>query len=171
MHGAPFARAGGDARILRIASPHAHGARRQICDGHPPADRRIAATDLTANPLVAPPSAGHHRRETTRRKPMYAPVRQLQSLSSSAKHIARPKSAPATGTQSPPPRHKLALLTWLGAYPVITVILALLGPAIVQWPLALRTLVLSVLMVVTLTWLVMPGLTRVLRPWLSRPAR
>jgi hypothetical protein len=53
---------------------------------------------------------------------------------------------------------------------VITLILALLGPAIVQWPLALRTLVMSVLMVVTLTWLVMPGLTRVLRPWLSRPA-
>jgi antibiotic biosynthesis monooxygenase (ABM) superfamily enzyme len=69
--------------------------------------------------------------------------------------------------KSTPSRHKLALLTWLGAYPVITVILALLGPAIVTWPLALRTLVLSVLMVVTLTWLVMPALTRVLRPWLA----
>jgi len=73
--------------------------------------------------------------------------------------------------KSPPPRHKLALLTWLGAYPVITLIFALLGPAIVSWPLALRTLVLSVLMVISLTWLVMPGLTRVLGPWLSRPAR
>ena len=73
--------------------------------------------------------------------------------------------------QSGPPRHKLALVTWLGAYPVITLILALLGPALVSWPLALRTLMLSVLMVVALTWLVMPSLTRVLRPWLSRPAR
>jgi uncharacterized protein len=68
---------------------------------------------------------------------------------------------------SSPPRHKLALLTWLGAYPVITLILALLGPAIVEWPLALRTLVLSVLMVATLTWVVMPALTRALRPWLA----
>jgi antibiotic biosynthesis monooxygenase (ABM) superfamily enzyme len=84
--------------------------------------------------------------------PMYPPVRQLKTL----------KPRP---TQ--PPRHKLALLTWLGAYPVITLILALLGPALVAWPLALRTLVLSVLMVVTLTWLVMPALTRALRSWLS----
>jgi uncharacterized protein len=37
-------------------------------------------------------------------------------------------------------------------------------------PLALRTLVLSVLMVVTLTWLVMPALTRALRSWLSPSA-
>jgi uncharacterized protein len=76
-----------------------------------------------------------------------------------------------TSMQSAPPRHKLALLTWLGAYPVITAILALLGPKMVSWPLALRTLGLSVLMVTTLTWLVMPSLTRALRGWLSRPAR
>ena len=86
---------------------------------------------------------------------MYPPVRQLKTL----------KPAP---TQ--PPRHKLALLTWLGAYPVITIILAVLGPALISWPLALRTLVLSVLMVVTLTWLVMPALTRALRSWLSPSA-
>jgi uncharacterized protein len=69
-----------------------------------------------------------------------------------------------------PPRHKLALLTWLGAYPVITAIIALLGPAMVSWPLALRTLVLSILMVGTLTWVVMPSLTRLLRGWLVKPA-
>jgi len=68
-----------------------------------------------------------------------------------------------------PPRYKLALLTWGAAYPVITVILALLGPEMANWPLGLRTLVVSVLMVATLTWLVMPGLTRLLRSWL-RPA-
>jgi antibiotic biosynthesis monooxygenase (ABM) superfamily enzyme len=68
-----------------------------------------------------------------------------------------------------PPRYKLALLTWAAAYPVITVILALLGPEMAEWPLGLRTLVLSLLMVATLTWLLMPGLTRLLRRWL-RPA-
>lgn len=72
--------------------------------------------------------------------------------------------------KSGPPRHRMALLTWLGAYPVITLILALLGPALVAWPLALRTLVLSVLMVIALTWLVMPALTRVFRLWLRPPA-
>jgi antibiotic biosynthesis monooxygenase (ABM) superfamily enzyme len=66
-----------------------------------------------------------------------------------------------------PPRYKLALLTWAGAYALITLILALLGPAMASWPLVLRTLVLSVTMVVALTWLVMPRLTRLCRPWLS----
>ena len=38
-------------------------------------------------------------------------------------------------------------------------------------PLALRTLILSATMVVALTWLIMPRLTRVFRPWLGAGAR
>lgn len=68
-----------------------------------------------------------------------------------------------------PPRYKLALLTWAGAYTVITLILAVLGPVMAPWPLPLRTLLLSVLMVVTMTWLVMPSLTRLGRGWLMSP--
>ena len=68
-----------------------------------------------------------------------------------------------------PPRHRQALLTWVAAYPVITVILAVLGPEIARWPLALRTLVISVLMVGALTWVIMPALMRVAGRWL-RPA-
>jgi antibiotic biosynthesis monooxygenase (ABM) superfamily enzyme len=65
-----------------------------------------------------------------------------------------------------PPRYKLALLTWAGAYSVITAILAVLGPLMATWPLMLRTLLLSVLMVVAMTWLVIPSLTRLFRSWL-----
>jgi len=65
------------------------------------------------------------------------------------------------------PRHKLTLLTWAGAYAVITAILATLGPALASWPLVLRTLVLSVLMVGALTWLIMPALTRLFHAWLA----
>jgi len=68
---------------------------------------------------------------------------------------------------SAPPRYKLALLSWAGAYTVITTILALLGPVMATWPLLLRTLLLSVLMVVAMTWLVVPGLTRLFRRWLA----
>ena len=64
-------------------------------------------------------------------------------------------------------RYKLAVVTWAGAYAVITAALAVLGPTIASWPLPLRTLVLSVLMVSTLTWLVMPVLTRFLGGWLA----
>jgi antibiotic biosynthesis monooxygenase (ABM) superfamily enzyme len=66
-----------------------------------------------------------------------------------------------------PPRYKVALLTWAGAYVLITLIFALVGPAMASWPLALRTLVVSATMVVALTWLVMPRLTRVFGAWLS----
>jgi len=69
--------------------------------------------------------------------------------------------------QTAPPRYKLALLTWVGAYAVITTILAVLGPFVAAWPLPLQTLLISVLMVLTLTWLVIPTLTRLFRGWLT----
>jgi antibiotic biosynthesis monooxygenase (ABM) superfamily enzyme len=65
------------------------------------------------------------------------------------------------------PRYKLALLTWVAAYALITTFLALLGPTIADWPLALRTLVLSVTMVAALTWVIMPRLVKLFRPWLA----
>ena|SRR5215211_4840982 len=74
-----------------------------------------------------------------------------------------------------PPRYKMALLTWVGAYAAITVILDRLGPMMATWPLMARTLVISVLMVLTLTWVLIPLLTRLFRGWLvsgsDRPAK
>jgi len=95
---------------------------------------------------------------------MYPPVRQLPTRR--RRYPApRPNGAPAG-----PPRYKLAVLTWAGAYVVITVMLALLGPVFASWPLVLRTFVLSVTMVVALTWVVMPRLTRLFGGWLqARP--
>jgi antibiotic biosynthesis monooxygenase (ABM) superfamily enzyme len=60
----------------------------------------------------------------------------------------------------------MALLTWLGAYPVITIALGVLGPITTAWPLPLRTLLISGLMVAALTWGVLPALTYALRGWL-----
>jgi uncharacterized protein len=78
----------------------------------------------------------------------------------------------ATPAPNPtPPRYKLALLTWGGAYGVITLILAVLGPSIQDWPLPLRTLLISVLMVTTLTWVILPTLVRLFRPWLAPASR
>jgi uncharacterized protein len=65
------------------------------------------------------------------------------------------------------PRYKMALLTWVGAWSLITLILWALGPVMATWPLVLRTLVLSVLMVVGMTWLVIPYLTRAFAGWLA----
>lgn len=75
-----------------------------------------------------------------------------------------------TRAPAQPPRYKLALLTWIGVYPIITLLLAALGPATAAWPLPLRTLLLTAVMVPTLTWLVVPALTRFFRAWLARPS-
>jgi antibiotic biosynthesis monooxygenase (ABM) superfamily enzyme len=80
--------------------------------------------------------------------------------------MSTPKQADA-GSQARPPRHKMALLTWAGAWAMITLILKALGPATVTWPLALRTLLISVLMVLALTWVVIPTLTRLFAGWLA----
>jgi antibiotic biosynthesis monooxygenase (ABM) superfamily enzyme len=74
---------------------------------------------------------------------------------------------PAAGPRVPPPRHKMALLTWAGAWAMITLILLVLGPVMETWPLPLRTLAISVLMVLALTWVVIPNLTRVFAGWLA----
>ena len=84
-------------------------------------------------------------------------------------HVAihRADSKASGSAAAAAPRFKLAVLTWVSAYALITTFLALLGPSIAGWPLALRTLVLSVTMVSTLTWIIMPRLTRLFRPWLA----
>jgi len=81
-----------------------------------------------------------------------------------------PEPRPSRSDEQPassPPRYKLALLTWAGAYVVITLILVVLGPAMEPWPLPLRTLLISGLMVAALTWTVIPLLTRLFRGWLT----
>ena len=65
-------------------------------------------------------------------------------------------------------RAKLALLTWAGAYAVILLVLAVGGPAMAGWPLAVRALVVSGLMVAAMTWVIAPVVTRLLRGWLLR---
>jgi antibiotic biosynthesis monooxygenase (ABM) superfamily enzyme len=61
----------------------------------------------------------------------------------------------------------MALLTWAGAWAMITLILSVVGPLIATWALPLQTLVISALMVLALTWVVIPTLTRVFASWLS----
>ncbi|HMP02252.1 MAG TPA: antibiotic biosynthesis monooxygenase [Gemmatales bacterium] len=71
--------------------------------------------------------------------------------------------------QAPPPRWKMAIVTWLGVFPAVLLWSSLLPPVLSRWPsLAVLALV-NVFVVVTLTWGVMPLLTRVFAGWLHRP--
>ncbi|MFJ5548800.1 hypothetical protein [Streptomyces sp. NPDC093225] len=61
---------------------------------------------------------------------------------------------------SAPGAHRRALLTWLAVYPVITAVLAVLGPALAGLPLPLRSLVLTALVVPVVVYLVLPCYAR-----------
>jgi len=68
---------------------------------------------------------------------------------------------------SPPPRWKMAVVTFAGVY-VITLCLTLtLGVALRGWPLPIANAVFNIAVVAALTWAVMPWLTHLLRGWLN----
>jgi antibiotic biosynthesis monooxygenase (ABM) superfamily enzyme len=69
-------------------------------------------------------------------------------------------------TQAPPPRWKVAVVTWLGIFPTVYLLFLLLGDVLAPWPLLPRIMVITVLVVTLMTWLVAPQLTRLLKPWL-----
>lgn len=74
---------------------------------------------------------------------------------------------PGRPTINPPPRWKMALMTWFAIYPLVTGVSyglnAVLGA---DFPPPLRTLLMSAMLVTLMTWVVMPRLTRVFYRWL-----
>ena len=70
----------------------------------------------------------------------------------------------------PPPVWKVACSVLLGLYPVTLLNMRVLGPQLAGLPLPLRALVTTAVLVILMTWVVMPLVTRALKPWLY-PAR
>jgi antibiotic biosynthesis monooxygenase (ABM) superfamily enzyme len=66
----------------------------------------------------------------------------------------------------PPPPYKMALLTWLTIFPLITGVVIVLGPLIAGIPLVPRLGITTAVTVPLMTWVVMPRITRALRGWL-----
>jgi antibiotic biosynthesis monooxygenase (ABM) superfamily enzyme len=66
----------------------------------------------------------------------------------------------------PPPPYKMALLTWITIFPLITGVVIVLGPLIAGLPLVPRLGLTTAVTVPLMTWIVMPRITRVLRGWL-----
>ena len=61
----------------------------------------------------------------------------------------------------------MAIATYLGVVPVIMTLALTLGPLIRPWNFVLYNLVFNACVVVLLTWVVMPLITRALRGWLQ----
>jgi antibiotic biosynthesis monooxygenase (ABM) superfamily enzyme len=73
---------------------------------------------------------------------------------------------PGQAGMAPPPPYKMALLTWITIFPLITAIVAITGPMLKDLPLAVRLGITTALTVPLMTWVVMPRVTRLLRGWL-----
>lgn len=65
-----------------------------------------------------------------------------------------------------PPRYKMALVTWLGVFVTLAVLSRLLSPILSGLPILLNQLITTGLVVLVLTYLVMPRLTKLFKKWL-----
>ncbi|MBS0347630.1 MAG: antibiotic biosynthesis monooxygenase [Proteobacteria bacterium] len=68
-----------------------------------------------------------------------------------------------------PPRARMALVTWMGIFPTVSLVLWLIEPLLRPYlPFLPKVALLTGLIVVTMTWVVMPRLTRMMRGFLNR---
>jgi len=71
----------------------------------------------------------------------------------------------------PPPRWKMWLISLLAIYPLVLAFLVWVSPHITRWPLALRAATLPLVVLTLMTFVIMPNVTRALRPWLAAGRR
>ena len=74
---------------------------------------------------------------------------------------------PAASTKLPPARWKMAIVTWMGIFPLALLMSYTVAPLLSPWiyPL-LVTMVSTALITVAMTWLVMPNLVPLFASWL-----
>ncbi len=93
----------------------------------------------------------------------------------SGPHAQPPADGPASGhphhRPSAPCRFRITLAASLGAYPVITLILYLLGPATEGWAVWQKTLAIVPVMVPAMVFGIIPAVHRFAGPWLRPRVR
>ena len=73
---------------------------------------------------------------------------------------------PAQPGAAAPPPYKMALVTWVTIFPLITLVVVASAPLLRRLPLVPRLAVTTLVTVSLMTWVVMPRVTRLLRRWL-----
>ena len=73
---------------------------------------------------------------------------------------------PSKPGEPAPPRYKMAIVTWLAVFPLVTVIFTLFGNWLNLLPTLVRTLVFTTVMVTLMTYVIMPRMTRLFSFWL-----
>jgi uncharacterized protein len=73
---------------------------------------------------------------------------------------------PGHNPVKPPPKHKMAMVSWLGLYPAVTLVFLLFGGLLEQVPLLLRTLIVTAVVMFLMSYVIMPHMTRWFSFWL-----
>jgi len=67
---------------------------------------------------------------------------------------------------TPPPRYKMTMVTWLAVFPLITFISLVLKQPLSTLPLVLRVAIITAIAVPTMTYLLMPQMSKLFSGWL-----
>lgn len=73
---------------------------------------------------------------------------------------------PGQNPVKPPPKWKMTIVSWLALYPAVTLVFVLFGDLLASVPLLLRTLVVTVVVMLLMTYVLMPRMTRWFSFWL-----
>jgi hypothetical protein len=73
---------------------------------------------------------------------------------------------PGHNPVKPPPKYKMTFVSWLALYPTVTLIFLLFGDLLAQVPLLLRTMLITAVVMVAMSYLLMPRFTRWFAFWL-----
>lgn len=65
-------------------------------------------------------------------------------------------------------QHKRAFLVWLAIYPLITVLFYLLGDFLIQFPIPIRTLILTGIAVPIVAYVILPFYNKIFAKWLNK---
>ena len=76
-----------------------------------------------------------------------------------------PTTIPAS---SPPPKWKMTVVSWLGIFPTVSLMLWLVAPLLASWPFLIRSAVFTALVALAMSYLVMPRLSRWMSWWLFK---
>ena len=71
----------------------------------------------------------------------------------------------------PPPRYKMAIITWIAIFPLLVLANLIATPLLSHVSPVLRLIPVSIVLIALMTWVVMPQMTKWFRFWLYRQAR
>ncbi|RBP32253.1 hypothetical protein DET50_10421 [Marinobacter pelagius] len=73
---------------------------------------------------------------------------------------------PGQNPVKPPPKWKMTIVSWLALYPAVTLVFVLFGDILAQIPLLLRTMAVTIVVMLLMSYVLMPRMTKWFRFWL-----